>query len=428
MKVLVIMANGFHAGYLGAYGNDWVGTPALDRLSAEGVVFDQHYADCPEAEAARRAWRTGRHPFPAEPGRRAAAAGADGSLIELIQAAGVQTALVCERKVPDGPFAEDWDTIELVKAPAGEPLGESMVEAIANVMEELKESPHWLLWAEFNALVPPWSFPDDFFDPLPASNDEEEEEGADKEKMGPCYDPPAGPLGDDADDAQFRRLQETYAAAVRYLDACIGQLLEHIDEEEKAEDLYIIVTTDRGVALGEHGMVGDFRPWLHEELVHLPLIVRGPTAMPGRRVAQLTQPIDLLPTLLDLSGVAIPENVHGGTLVPMLRGEDVHVRDYACSALEKGMAIEYSLRTRDWAFLLPVQAEIDDEVRPRQLYARPEDRWELNNVRQHHLELSEHFEEVLNDYVKASRQPGPLTVPKLRDIETELSAESKEQT
>src|SRR5258708_7415299 len=64
MKVLVVSARGWHLGYLGCYGNGWISTPALDRLAAEGIVFDQHLADVPDAATARRTWRDGRHHFP----------------------------------------------------------------------------------------------------------------------------------------------------------------------------------------------------------------------------------------------------------------------------------------------------------------------------------------------------------------------------
>src|SRR5208337_2915755 len=62
MKVLVVVAGGLHLGYLGCYGNLWIETPCLDRLAAEGIVFDQHYADCP-ASNFRTSW-TGRYCFP----------------------------------------------------------------------------------------------------------------------------------------------------------------------------------------------------------------------------------------------------------------------------------------------------------------------------------------------------------------------------
>src|SRR4051812_34718945 len=56
MRVIVFAINGCPAGWLGAYGNDWVGTPNLDRLASEAVTFDRHISDCPSPEGARRAW------------------------------------------------------------------------------------------------------------------------------------------------------------------------------------------------------------------------------------------------------------------------------------------------------------------------------------------------------------------------------------
>ena len=61
MKAILIAAHGWHAGWLGPYGNEWVQTPALDRLAAEGVVFDSHVADEPTAAGFRRALAAGRY-------------------------------------------------------------------------------------------------------------------------------------------------------------------------------------------------------------------------------------------------------------------------------------------------------------------------------------------------------------------------------
>src|SRR5260370_1450940 len=53
MKFLAIVASGLPLGYVGCYGNEWIATPTLDRLAAEGIVFDQHFADHPDIEPAR---------------------------------------------------------------------------------------------------------------------------------------------------------------------------------------------------------------------------------------------------------------------------------------------------------------------------------------------------------------------------------------
>jgi arylsulfatase A-like enzyme len=247
-------------------------------------------------------------------------------------------------------------------------------------------------------------------------SDEEEEEEGESELSEPLTNPPTGPL-DDPDDSLFLRIQGSYAAAVTYLDDGLGVLLEAMRETGLLDHFWLMVTSDHGQALGEHGIVGSYRPWLHDELIHLPLLVRPPDAAEaGRRVAALTQSVDLMPTLLDVFGLPIPP-VHGRSLLPLLHANGAPLRGYACSGLRAGEAVEWALRTPEWAYLLPVHGAADDPARLPRLYVKPDDRWEVNNVLQHHLELGEHLEQVLRGFVEASRRPGLLEPPVLRDIE-----------
>jgi hypothetical protein len=58
-----------------------------------------------------------------------------------------------------------------------------------------------------------------------------------------------------------------------------------------------------------------------------------------------------------------------------------------------------------------------------ELYVKPDDRWEVNNVRQHHLELAERLEQTLRGFVEATRHPGPLRPPELPHPELEPAKE-----
>src|SRR3954468_196418 len=64
MNVIVIACNALHLGFLGPYGNGWIETPHLDRLAAEGVVFDHHFPENLMTLPTRRSWWTGRYGFP----------------------------------------------------------------------------------------------------------------------------------------------------------------------------------------------------------------------------------------------------------------------------------------------------------------------------------------------------------------------------
>src|SRR5438445_13805708 len=68
MRVLILHTSALHLGYIGCYGSDWVATPNLDRLAAEGVVFDQHFAERPEPHVFGESHLTGRYRLPSPSG------------------------------------------------------------------------------------------------------------------------------------------------------------------------------------------------------------------------------------------------------------------------------------------------------------------------------------------------------------------------
>ncbi len=418
MKVLVVVARGLHLGYAGPYGNDWIATPALERLAAEGVVFDQHYADQPDPAGAVRAWRSGRYRLPAAAGDEHSAPAAEGpDLLALLAVAGVETVLVRDGSRP-GPaeLGMGWRHVRHVAPEGSGPALEEMLAVVEEELGRLADRDGWLLWVELASLLPPWDVPEEFLLHYFGEAEDEEAEEDEEEPLSPVTDPPSG-LIDPADDATFLRLQRTYAGVMTYLDTGLGKLFDGLRERGSLDELFVLFTTDHGLPLGEHGVVGLARPYLHDELVHLPLILRLPGgAEGGRRVPALTQPVDLLPTLLGAFG--LPQvTADGRALQPLARHETEQVRPYACSGLRVGAWCEWALRTPDWAFLLPVSAPPEERPRPPQLYVKPEDRWEVNNVMQHHLELAEHLEQVLRGFAEASRQPGPLQAPELRDVE-----------
>jgi arylsulfatase A-like enzyme len=413
MRALVIVVRGLHLGYVGCYGNEWLDTPTLDGLAAEGVVFDQHHADRPDAPGAAHAWRSGRHGFPPEDGSPPP----DADLVSLLRAAGVGLALVHDDSRPGAAgFAEGWEDVTPVGTGRGEgtPL-ERALEAVPAALDRLARFAQSLLWVELATLLPPWDVPAQDLERYcqkPAAEDEDDEDEDEPESVEPLPDPAVGPL-DPADDVMFLRLQRTYAGVVGCLDAALGRLFDQLRERGLLEDLLVVLTTDHGLPLGEHGVVGLSRPWLHDELIHLPLLIRLPGgAEAGRRISALTESVDLMPTLLDAFGLPFPV-VHGRSLLPLCRAAAQPVRAYACAGLRLGDEVVWALRTPAWAFLLPT------EPRLPQLYVKPDDRWEVNNVLQHHLELTEHLEQVLRGFVEAARRPGDLGPPELRDVEAE---------
>jgi arylsulfatase A-like enzyme len=431
MRVVVVSARGLRLDALGLYGNLWIDTPALDGLAASGVVFDQHFAGGADAH---RTWRTGRHHLPAPDGQPAAADDAP-DLLALLRGRGVFTHLLFDDSRPAVPgfevgpeFRTGWDQVEQVgatgKGGEGSSALERLLEAVGEALGRLAERDDWLLWLDLATPLPPWDVPEEFLAPYFTGEEGEaeeeeaeeggEEEGEPGEPLTPVREVEPGPI-DPTDDRLFLSLQGSYAAAVIYLDAGVGQLLERLAETERGDQVVVVVTADCGFPLGERGTVGAVRAGGHDSLIHVPLIIRLPEgAGAGRRVDALTQAADLAPTLAGLFGATLP-SAHGHDLLPLARGEAGRVRDYACAGIRVGGDVGWCLRTAGWAFLLPAQPE-EGTPRGPELYVKPDDRWEVNNVVQHHLEWAEQLERTLCDFVAAALRPGPLVPPPLPEV------------
>jgi hypothetical protein len=425
MKVVVVTARGLQARALGPYGNSWISTPALDRLAASGVVFDWHFADRADAAGAARSWLTGRYDLPI-PGEPSAPLPSDDWGATLRQQS-IPTCLVADESRGAMPLFgqdEEWERVYRIEADGeGTPL-ERCLEAVEEALESLAGHDSWLLWIDLATVLPPWETPDDFLAPyFEEAPDEDEEEDEDSEEdevaaeeeeveepLTPLETFPCGPIDPD-DDHLYLSLQTTYAAAVSYLDAGIGQLLETLQGQDGDSEIAVLVTADCGFPLGEHGIVGTVRAWAHEERLHIPLLLRLPGMTP-RRVDALTQAVDLGPTIAALFGITLA-GPHGHSLLPLSRGETEKVRDYACCGVQTDGAAEWCLRTPKLAFLFPVQPAADDVQRGPQWYVKPDDGWEVNNVVQHHLELAEGLEQTLREFVAATRREGVLATPPL---------------
>ncbi|MGC8644340.1 MAG: sulfatase/phosphatase domain-containing protein, partial [Isosphaeraceae bacterium] len=171
----------------------------------------------------------------------------------------------------------------------------------------------------------------------------------------------------------------------------------------------------QGEPLGEHGIVRRFRPWLYEELVHTPLVIRLPGGkLGGKRHQALVQTVDLLPTILGFFGVppAGDRPLHGHDLLPLIRGEQAKVRDYACMGMD---ALEFAIRTHLWHLVLPLDFD-PEEPRSAELYRKPEDRWDQNNVIDQHRDVADHLELALRRFAEALGRDAIEDLAPLRDI------------
>lgn len=144
-------------------------------------------------------------------------------------------------------------------------------------------------------------------------------------------------LHDLPSDNEVRAALRAYYANVAYLDDKVGELMETLEELGLRENTIVIFTSDHGDMLGEHGC------WCkrvaYESSSRVPMIISAPGRVPEDvRVPQVTQLVDLMPTLHDLCGLGPPERVDGRSNVPLMHGEtDDWPNEALCENYTEGM-------------------------------------------------------------------------------------------
>lgn len=132
--------------------------------------------------------------------------------------------------------------------------------------------------------------------------------------------------------APFPRTQEAvrlhrqeYYAIITHMDHQIGRILDALDRSGQAEDTFVILTADHGLAVGEHGLMG--KQNLYDCSVRMPLLIRGPGVPAGKRVDELVYQHSVYPTTCDLAGVPTPATVEFPSLAPLLHGDGPRPHD-----------------------------------------------------------------------------------------------------
>lgn len=126
--------------------------------------------------------------------------------------------------------------------------------------------------------------------------------------------------GDDLVRWKYQRYIKDYLRCVASVDDNIGRVLDYLDESGLADNTIVVYSSDQGWYLGEHGWYD--KRWMYEESLSTPLLVRWPgVTEPGTVNHNMVSNVDFAQTFLDAGGVDQPDDMHGESLVPVLKGE-----------------------------------------------------------------------------------------------------------
>lgn len=127
-----------------------------------------------------------------------------------------------------------------------------------------------------------------------------------------------------------QRIIRAYYSMCEFADRQIERILNALDEAGLTENTLVIYTADHGDFAAEHNCYEKWDTSFLECIIHVPLILRLPTALPaGHRVTSLVELLDLMPTICDLAGLSIPSYVQGRSLIPVATGATATHREFA---------------------------------------------------------------------------------------------------
>ncbi len=113
------------------------------------------------------------------------------------------------------------------------------------------------------------------------------------------------------------RLRLRYDEFVAYADRAVGRLIDELERSGALARSIVIVTSDHGESFS-HGWIAHHGPIMTQGVLHVPLLIRVPGQAQGARIASAGEQVDLLPTILDLAGLQVPEWAEGKSLRPLM--------------------------------------------------------------------------------------------------------------
>ena len=368
MNFVIVVSDTLRRDHLGCYGNEWISTPHIDEFASENLAFDKAYSASFPTVPHRRDLMTGRFTSSYTPW--APLAKDEVVLAQVLGDAGYTTMMItdCPHLIKDGfNYDRGFDGWEWIRGQEGDrlrtqpelpqikcdPTKMRMAERLRrchkrNVAERRFESDYFAArtmttackWLEQNYKHEKFFLYVDTFDPHePWDAPQWYVDMYDPGYTGEVIDYPRYWFSDYLSPEELKHTRAMYAAEVTMVDRWVGRLFQKIKDLGLMDDTMVLFTTDHGFLHGEHGIIGKalINPQtltnipLYEEINHIPLIIHLPGRKSGRTNA-VTQPIDFMPTVLDLAQVKIPETVHGKSFASVLSGTADKFRRFAVSA------------------------------------------------------------------------------------------------
>jgi arylsulfatase A-like enzyme len=379
-NIVFIMTDDHAAHAIGAYGSRVNQTPHLDRLAREGALFENVFATNAICTPSRAAILTGQYShingvtvFNRFDSSRMTVA-------RLLQRGGYYTGMIGKWHLGSDPTGFDaWEILPGQGAYAdplfytatgettytGQYVTDVITDRAIDFLEKRPRNQPFFLMVHHKAPHRPWqpdaahaaqfatrripepvTFWDSYATRTDALHENQQRVATDMTRRDLKLEPPSGLAGAELTnwlvtkpdtvtivrDGQsvtltgealirwkYQRYMQDYLATVQSVDDNVGRLLAYLDGHRLAKNTIVVYTSDQGFFLGDHGLFD--KRFMYEESLRMPFLVRWPAAIKrGTRSRAIALNVDFAPTFLDAAGVAVPAEMQGRSLLPVLRG------------------------------------------------------------------------------------------------------------
>lgn len=362
MKNAVFLSiEGLGTNLVGAYGNSVCPTPNMDKLASQSVVLDQLWTDSTSTSEVLLSWWTGQHRI-----QRNQPIEGYSRWREIL----AHSLLVTDCPIVAEQEMDVFDRILLVEEEADDTQKqfERLVEAaVGEWTDQLEEYP--ILWIHSRGLSGRWDAPYEYRMVMCDEGDPEPPAGIEPMELQ---------VTDATDPDEVFQIACAVGGQVLSMDQTIGELMDSIRELNIEQECLVAITGIRGFPLGEHGRVGGTERSLYAETLHVPCLLRFGNILPlGIRASEILQPHEV-GSLLDWwfsdDEDCVSDSECLGKMLDLPIDSDVRVG----AAIAMGTN-ECHVTTPSWSCRF---FEVEENKNQAQLYAKPDDRWEQNEVSQ----------------------------------------------
>lgn len=397
-NVVVFVIDRLGANMLGAYGSTWIETSNFNRLAGRSVVFDQAFTTTTNLQDAYRdLWS----PY-----------GVEKNLIQDIGDRGTSSILLTDEPAVERlSQADSFDRVISAQIQFAERIADSIARTeLASFFAQatqlvLDMESGSLVWLHSRGLNGNWDAPIELRTRL-----------ADLEDPAPpqFYLPPSRMFDPDADDPdELLGYQQVCAAQVTLIDDFLGVILDLLESGIGQSTLFCLTST-RGYPLGEHRLVGEgasqHQPYLnYNESVHVPMMICLPDRpefehVRGVRSGSLIQPSWISAGLADwFSG-------SDSAIERRIQSVSERLPEKLCEAVVVCNGDTQSIQTHAWKLIRSGSVRQQPKF---ELFAKPDDRWEVNDVSRRCPQIVEALSNILDQWIVAGKisQPARFELP-----------------